>query len=345
VLVRLVCAGICHSDVGQADGEWSHSLPVVLGHEGAGVVEAVGPGVDSVKPGQRVLLNMAPGCGRCRHCAVGRPILCQEALAAMGEGRLITGPTPISRDGEPVATYALLGCFAEHAVVDERSMIPLADDVPADVAALLGCAVITGVGAAIETLHVEAGSRGCVIGCGGVGSSAVAGASARGAAEIVAVDPSPARREAALRFGATGGLDPSDEAAMAELVEQAPREGFDWTIVTVGVPSAMRLGVDLLAPRGTMVAVGLTREGAETPVDMLSLVTYERRIVGSAYGSLSPLVLVPRILDLYRAGRLPLDELVSHRLPLESIDEGFELSRRAEGMRPVLALSDDGTFA
>ena len=342
VLVRLVCAGICHSDVGQADGEWTHPLPVVLGHEGAAVVEAVGPGVDSVRPGQRVLLNMAPGCGRCRHCAVGRPILCQDALAAMGEGRLITGPTPISRGGEPVATYALLGCFAEHAVVDERSMIPLADDVPADIAALLGCAVITGVGAAIETLEVEAGSRGCVIGCGGVGSSAIAGASARGAAEVVAVDPS---REAAVRFGANGGLDPAENGAVAELVERAPREGFDWTIVTVGVPSAMRLGVDLLGPGGTMVAVGLTREGAETPVDMLSLVTYERRIVGSAYGSLSPLVLVPRILELYRAARLPLDELVSHRLPLESIDEGFELSRRAEGMRPVLALSGGGTFA
>jgi S-(hydroxymethyl)glutathione dehydrogenase/alcohol dehydrogenase len=344
VLVRVVAAGICHSDVGQADGEWTHVLPVVLGHEGAGVVEAVGSEVRAVRPGQRVLLNMAPGCGHCRHCVVGRPILCQDALAAMGGGRLITGPTPISRAGEPVATYALLGCFAEHAVVDERSTIPLAYDVPADVAALLGCAVITGVGAAIETLRVEAGSRGCVIGCGGVGSSAIQGAAARGAAEILALDPSPDRREAALRFGATSGLDPTDEAVAAELVERAPSSGFDWAIVTVGAPSAMRLGVEVLAPRGTMVAVGLTREGADTPVDMLSLVTYERRIVGSAYGSLSPLVLVPRILDLYRAGRLRLDALVSHRLPLERIDEGFELSRRAQGMRPVLALANGGAF-
>jgi Zn-dependent alcohol dehydrogenase len=344
VLVRVVCAGICHSDVGQADGEWSHPLPVVLGHEGAAVVEAVGPGVESVAPGRRVLLNMAPGCGACPHCLVGRPILCQEALEAMGAGRLTTGPTPLRDAAGPVATYALLGCFAEHAVVAERSMLPLPDDVPAEVAAVVGCAVITGVGAAIETLRVEAGSRGCVIGCGGVGVNAVQGARVRGAAEIVAIDPSPARREAAAVFGATGGLDPADGDAVAELVARAPRQGFDWSIVTVGSTSAMRLGVDAVRPGGTMVAVGLTRQQEPTAIDMLDVVTYEKTIRGSAYGSLSPLVLVPRIVDLYRQGRLVLDELVSHRLPLEAIDEGFALSRRAEGMRPVLAITGGGGF-
>jgi S-(hydroxymethyl)glutathione dehydrogenase/alcohol dehydrogenase len=345
VLVRMVCAGICHSDVGQADGEWSFPLPAVLGHEGAGVVEAVGPGVTAVAPGRRVLLNMAPGCGICRHCLVGRPILCQEALDAMGEGRLTTGPSPISTEDGAVSTYALLGCFAEHAVVAERSMLPLPDDVPADVAAVIGCAVITGVGAAIETLRVEAGSRGCVIGCGGVGVNAIQGARVRGAAEIVAIDPSGDRREAAAGFGATGSVDANDEEAVAELVARAPREGFDWSIVTVGATSAMRLGVDALRPGGTMAAVGLTRENEPTPIDMLAVVTYEKTIRGSAYGTLSPLVLVPRIVDLYRGGRLLLDELVSHRLPLESIDEGFELSRRAEGMRPVLAIGNEGRFA
>jgi Zn-dependent alcohol dehydrogenase len=344
VLVRIVGAGICHSDVGQADGEWGFPLPAVLGHEGAGVVEAVGPGVTSVAPGRRVLLNMAPGCGRCPHCLVGRPILCQEALDAMGEGRLTTGPSPISGTTGVVSTYALLGCFAEHAVVAERSMLPLPDDVPADVAAVVGCAVITGVGAAIETLRVEAGSRGCVIGCGGVGVNAIQGARVRGAAEIVAIDPSGERRDAAARFGATGSLDPGDDDAVAELVARAPRQGFDWSIVTVGATSAMRLGVDALRPGGTMVAVGLTPENDSTPIDMLAVVTYEKTIRGSAYGTLSPLVLVPRILELYRRGLLLLDELVTHRLPLESIDEGFDLSRRAQGMRPVLAITNDGRF-
>ncbi len=220
VLVQIVAAGICHSDVGQADGEWSFPLPAVLGHEGAGVVEAVGPGVASVVPGQRVLLNMAPGCGCCRHCLVGRPILCQEALDAMIAGGLTTGPTPISDvHGDGVSTYALLGCFAEHAVVAERSMLPLPDDIPAEVAAVVGCAVITGVGAAIETLRVEAGSRGCVIGCGGVGVNAIQGAHICGAAEIVAIDPSPDRRKAATLFGATSELDSSDAEATAELLD------------------------------------------------------------------------------------------------------------------------------
>ena len=166
-LVRITKAGVCHSDVGQADGEWSAELPLVLGHEGAGVVEAVGPGVN-VDVGTRVLLNMAPGCGQCANCGVGRPILCQPALDAMSGAHLLTGPTPISGSTGPIGTYALLGVFAHHAVVQARSLIPLPDDVPDEVGALMGCAVITGVGAATETIDIAAGSRGAVIGVGGV---------------------------------------------------------------------------------------------------------------------------------------------------------------------------------
>ncbi len=345
VLVRIVCAGVCHSDVGQADGEWSFPLPTVLGHEGSGVVEAVGPGVRGVEPGRRVVLNLAPGCGLCSHCLSGRPILCQDSLEAMGEGRLTTGPSPLSASYGSISTYSLLSCFSDHVVVAERSVIPLPDEVPADVAALVGCAVITGVGAAIATVDVEAGSRGAVIGCGGVGVNAIQGARARGAAEIVAIDPSPHRREEAVRFGATGAVDAGDADALAGLRAGAPRRGFDWAIVTVGVPGAMRLGIDLVRPGGVAVPVGLTPEDSPTPVDMLDVVTYEKRIVGSAYGTISPHLLVPRIIDLYLQGRLRLDELVSHRLPLERIDEAFELSRTAQGMRPVLTLSPSGGFA
>jgi Zn-dependent alcohol dehydrogenase len=345
VLVRIVAAGVCHSDVGQADGEWSFPLPAVLGHEGAGIVEAIGPGVRGLEPGQRVVLNLAPGCGSCPHCATGRPILCQDSLDAMVEGRLTTGPTPIALSGTPVATYSLLGCFAEHAVVAARSAIPLPDGVPADVAALVGCAVVTGVGAAIATIDVAAASRGAVVGAGGVGISAVQGARLRGASEIVVVDPSAERREQALRFGATGAVDPGDGEAVAELRRRAPRGGFDWSIVTVGSPDAMRLGVDMTRPGGVTAAVGLTPEGATTPIDMLDVVTYEKTIRGSAYGSISPLVLVPRILRAYLDGRLQLDELVSARVPLERIDEAFELSRSAQGLRPVLAVSGGGRWA
>lgn len=344
VLVRVVAAGICHSDVGQADGEWGFPLPAVLGHEGSGIVEAVGPGIGGVAPGQRVVLNLAPGCGLCGHCLVGRPVLCQGSLDAMGEGRLTSGDSPISGADGPIATYSLLSCFAHHAVVSAKSVIPLPEGVPADVAALVGCAVITGLGAAVETLAVAAGSRGAVIGVGGVGVNAVQGARLRGAAHVVAFDASPDRLEQAARFGATAGVDVRDEDEVAGLVRAAPREGFDWSIVTVGVPDAMRLGVDLVRPGGTAVMVGLAPEEAPVPVDMLELVTYEKVVRGSAYGTISPLVLVPRILELYLEGRLLLDELVSARLPIERIDEAFELSRQARGMRPVLALSDGGVF-
>ena len=191
---------------------------------------------------------------------------------------------------------------------------------------------------------MPAGSRGAVIGVGGVGVNAVQGARLRGAAHVVAFDASPDRLEQAVRFGATAGVDVRDEDEVAGLVRAAPREGFDWSIVTVGVPDAMRLGVDLVRPGGTAVMVGLAPENAPVPVDMLELVTYEKVVRGSAYGTISPLVLVPRILELYLEGRLLLDELVSARLPIERIDEAFELSRQARGMRPVLALSDGGVF-
>jgi S-(hydroxymethyl)glutathione dehydrogenase/alcohol dehydrogenase len=333
--VRMTAAGVCHSDVGQADGEWDFPLPAVLGHEGAGVVEQVGPDV-AVRPGTRVLLNLAPGCGRCRHCVHGRPIRCQDSLEAMGAGRLTTGPTPFSSEGRPVSAYSLLSCFSNHTVVAERSLIPLPDDVSDEVGALVGCAVITGVGAAIESIDVPAGSHGAVIGAGGVGVNAIQGARARGAVRVLAVDPSAERRGWAKRFGATEALDADDEHALAPLRLGAAREGFDWTIVTVGSTEAMALGIDLLRPGGTAAIVGLAPQGRPVPVDMLDLVTFERRVVGSAYGTLSPSLLVPRILDLYRAGVLKLDDLVADRFPFEDINEAFDTARAAGGLRSVL---------
>jgi Zn-dependent alcohol dehydrogenase len=344
VLVRVVAAGVCHSDVGQADGEWGFPLPAVLGHEGAGIVEAVGPGVEDVEVGRRVVLSLAPGCGRCRHCAAGHPIRCQAALAAMGEGRLTTGPSPIRGREGSIAAYSLLACFAAHAIVAADSVIPLPEGVPADVAALIGCAVITGFGAAAETLAVPAGSRGAVIGVGGVGVNAIQGARVQGATEIVAVDRSGARLEQAVRFGATETVDAGDEATLAALRRAAPAEGFDWAIVTVGNPDAMRFGIDVTRPGGVTGVVGLMSEGSPVPVDLLDVVNYEKTIRGSAYGSLSPRLLVPRIAALYLEGRLLLDELVSARLPLEGVNEAFDLCRRAEGLRTVLAVSGGGAF-
>jgi Zn-dependent alcohol dehydrogenase len=338
VLVRVTAAGVCHSDVGQADGEWDHPLPVVLGHEGAGVIERVGEGVSGWHPGQRVLLSLAPGCGHCRHCMVGRPILCQASLAAMGEGRLTTGPTPITGGHGPISAYSLLACFAEHTVVAARSLIALPDDVSDTVGALIGCAVITGAGAAIATVDIEAGSRGAVIGAGGVGVNAIMGARARGATTVDAFDPSGERAETARRFGATGTIDPGDGDLVESLKAAAPDRGYDWTLVTVGSPAAMELAVELLRPGGVAVMVGLTPQDHPVPIDMLSLVTYERRIVGSAYGTQAPAVLMPRIIELYRRGALKLDELAGHRFPLDGVNEAFDTARNVRGLRTVLEM-------
>jgi S-(hydroxymethyl)glutathione dehydrogenase / alcohol dehydrogenase len=334
-LVRITVAGVCHSDVGQADGEWDLPLPAVLGHEGAGVVEEVGSDV-AIEPGTRVLLTSAPGCGRCRHCLGGRPILCQDSLEAMVDGRLTTGTSPISQNGEAIGAYSLLACFSNHAVVAERSLIELPDDIPDEVGALVGCAVVTGVGAAIASIEVPAGSRGAVIGAGGVGVNAIQGARARGATGVVAIDVSEERLQWAQRFGATELLHARDENRLAALRAGAPRQGFDWTIVTVGDTGAMALGIDLLRPGGTTAIVGLAPQGRPVPVDMLDLVTYERRVVGSAYGTLDPTLLVPRILELYRAGALKLDELVADRFLLADINMAFETARAARGLRSIL---------
>jgi Zn-dependent alcohol dehydrogenase len=212
--------------------------------------------------------------------------------------------------------------------------------VPPSVAALIGCAVITGFGAATETLAIAAGSRGGVIGAGGVGVNAIQGARLRGAKEIAAFDVSPARLEEARRFGATEAVDVGDAEALESLRGRARREGYDWTIVTVGREDAVRLGVDLTRPGGTTVIVGLLPEKEPVSVDMLDLVTYEKKIVGSAYGSTSPRILMPRIAELYLEGKLMLDELVTGPLPLEEINEAFARSRRADGLRPVLAISN-----
>lgn len=337
-LVRISAAGVCHSDVGQADGEWQADLPLVLGHEGSGVVEAVGPGV-AVPVGTRVVLNMAPGCGACTECSQGRPILCQLALDAMSQGRLLTGPTPIKGSAGPVGTYALLGCFAQHAIVQARSLIPLPDHVPDSVGALIGCAVITGLGAAIGSIDIAAGSRGAVFGAGGVGVNAIQGARARGASEIIAVDPSEQRRELSRRFGATDVVDSADAERIAAYATDARHHGLDWTIASVGNAASMRTAVELLRPGGVACMVGLPREGDDVRIDMLDVVTFEKHIVGSAYGTLAPTVLVPRIVEMYRRGQLLLDELIGDTLPLHSIDEAFALSREAKGLRTIIRMS------
>lgn len=337
-LVRIVWAGVCHTDIAQADGEHVHPLPVVLGHEGAGIVTEVGPGVDTVAVGDRVTFNLAAGCGSCRQCRRGYPVHC---LRAPEEGRLATGPSPISTADGSVASYGGASCFATHAVVSAASLIRLPADVPLDVGAVIGCAVITGFGAVVNAISIRPGSRGAVVGGGGVGVAAIQAARAVGAAEVTIVDPLPARRSGALACGATGELDPSDEASVRRLRQRAGADGWQWAVVAAPSVAAIELAVQLLGPRGTVVVVG-TPPGSFT-LSVADLVDAEKTVRGSTYGSGRPDLVVEQIIALYRAGSLDLEALISHSLPLAEIDEAVRMARAGEGLRILLACSpEDG---
>jgi Zn-dependent alcohol dehydrogenase len=340
VLVRLHASGVCHSDQNAIDGTAATPCPAVLGHEGAGVVEAVGAGVTRVVPGDHVALSWAPSCGTCAECLRGLPQLCSTAWPAMGKGGLMDGTTRLSRDGEPVHHYSFISSFAEACVVPERSCVPIPADVPFDVAGLVGCAVSTGLGAVWRTASVRPGDRVAVVGCGGVGLSAVMGAVVAGAGVIVAVDVAQGKLAEADRFGATHGvLWAGTPEETADAVAEASGGGVDYAIEATGRPEAMRAAFLSTRPRGAAVLIGIPRADAVLELPALTIPRMERRVLGSLYGSSWPERDFPLTLDLYRRGRLPLDRLISHRLPLEEVGRGFELMRSGEALRVVLDLA------
>ncbi len=339
-LVRLHASGVCHSDVSTWNGKIGSRLPAVLGHEGAGVVTEVGAGVVGVKPGDHVVLSWNPHCGVCEECVRGLSHLCTAAWAYMFEGGLLDGSTRLHRDGRDIYHYSMVSSFADHAVVPARSCVPIAARIPLDVAALVGCAITTGVCAIWNTAGVRPGERVAVFGCGGVGLSAVLGAAAVGAAPIIAVDRRPDKLEMALRLGATdavawaGGADET-----ADAVVQVSRGGVDYAVDAVGAPEIMRAAYLSTRRRGAAVAIGIPRQDDELVIPAISLPRMERRILGSIYGSARPERDFPLILDLYMRGRLPLDKLISHRLPLEGLQEAIDLVTAGAAVRAVLDLT------
>jgi Zn-dependent alcohol dehydrogenase len=309
----------------------------VLGHEGAGVVQAVGDGVARVAVGDHVALSWAPWCGECDECRRDLPQLCSTMWPAMGTGGLMDGTPRLSRDGEPVFHYSFLSTFADACVVPERSCVKIDDDVPFDVAALVGCAVTTGVGAVWRTAGVRRGDRVAVIGCGGVGLSALMAAVAVGAEPVLAVDAAPAKLEVARDFGATGAvLWQGSAAETAEAVREASGGGVDYAIEATGRPEAMETAFLSTRTRGAAVLIGIPRADAVLSLPAATIPRMERRVLGSIYGSSKPERDFPHTLALYRSGRLPLDRLVSHRLPLEQAERGFELMQSGDALRVVL---------
>lgn len=337
VLVRVVAAGVCHSDVRLADGELGHGRwPMVLGHEGAGVVEAVGSGVMGVAPGDHVVFSLVPSCGGCPSCRAGRRTLCEPAAASSVAGELPTGGSRL-RDaaGETLQHGLSVACFAEYAVVDAAGVIPISPDVPLWQAALLGCGVVTAFGAVAHAARVRIGERVCVIGCGGVGLQAVAAARLAGAATIVAVDRRPEKLAHARARGATDTVDASVVEDPAKEVRRLTGGGVDHAFEVVGAAVTMRAAWDALRPGGTAVIVGLAPAGVEVSLPAIQFLS-EKSIIGSYYGSVDPAVTFPGILELVRSGRLVLDDMVSHLIELDDIAEAFDRLRRGEGDRSVV---------
>jgi Zn-dependent alcohol dehydrogenase len=340
VLVRLHASGVCHSDLNAIDGTAETRCPAVLGHEGAGVIEQVGPGA-GLAPGTHVALSWMPWCGRCEECLRDLSHLCRSAWQAMGHGGLLDGTPRLSRGGEPVFHYSLLSTFAERAVVAERSCVPIPEDVPFDVASLVGCAIATGIGAIWNTAGVRPGDRVAVLGCGGVGLSAILGAVTAGATPIVAVDVVEEKLERALELGATHAVRWSGSAEETAEAVVSLSGGVDYAVEATGRPEASLAAFLSTRARGAAVLIGIPRADAAVSLPALQIPRGERRVLGSIYGSSRPERDFPRILSLYRRGRLPLDRLISHRLPLADVAEGFRLMQSGEALRVVVVMDGE----
>ena len=333
VRVRYGASGVCHSDLHCIDGEWTVPLPLVLGHEGAGTVEAVGPGVEGLEPGAAVVLSWRYACGRCRACVRGRAWACSETR--MGDCTLDDGTLRFRRaDGTDVYQYLSVGTFAEAAVVPATAAVPIPASVPAEIACLIGCGVTTGVGAVVNTAHVEPGAAVCVIGCGGVGLSVVMGAALAGAQPIIAVDVEDAKLEQARDLGATHAVRGDGDVAAA--VRAIVPGGVDYAFEAIGLRRTIELMPDLLCLGGVAVMVGMTAEDVRVSFSGYGMAEFGHSVLGSNYGSSVAPIDFPRLAALYEAGRLPIDRLITRRIALDEVDDAFADMRARRGGRAVV---------
>jgi alcohol dehydrogenase len=336
VLVKIAAAGLCHSDLSVIDGNRPRPTPMVLGHEAAGVVEKLGPGVDDLKLGDHVVMVFVPSCGHCLPCAEGRPALCEPGAAANGAGTLLSGQRRLHRNGTDVHHHLGVSAFAEYATVSRRSLVKIEKGLPLNEAALFGCAVLTGVGAVINTAKVSAGASVAVIGLGGVGLSCLLGTVAVGAGRIVAVDLSDDKLGLARQLGATDTFNPGNAGAVDE-IRSATGGGVEFAFEMAGSVRAMELAYKITRRGGTTVTAGLPPPDHTFALPQVNLVAEERTIKGSYIGTCVPSRDLPRYIELYRRGKLPVDRLMSGRLKLEEINLGFDRLHEGKAVRQVVA--------
>lgn len=336
VLVRIQAAGVCHSDLHTYKGELRTTPPVVLGHEGAGVVEAVGPNVSRVQVGDRVMINWLPSCLECPSCLAGRPALCERFPTTTIQSRMPDGTLRHrTQDGLELKPYLSSATMAEYAVIHQNGLVPLPDDVPFEIGAVIGCAVLTGVGAVLNTAKIAPGSSAAVIGCGGVGLSALLGCVLAGCYPIIAVDVLPSKLAFARELGATHTIN-SREVDAVQALREITRLGPDYAFDSVGAVATVTQALMGVRPGGTAVVMGMHALKEDIPIPAAQLIAQNRSLLGCFAGSSKPLVDLPKLIELYRGGKLPVDKLISHRYPLDQIGQAFDELMAGQVARGVL---------
>ncbi len=335
VLVRIRASGLCHTDLEAMQGSLAYPLPIVLGHEGAGVVEAVGKSVSQVKPGDHVICSWNPYCGHCFYCDRGMRILCEPFVRYQPRGLLLDGTSRISRDGEMVHHYSVTSTHAEYTVIPESGAIPVSKNIPFDRACIIGCGVMTGIGAVLRKAKVTRGSSVVVIGCGAVGLNVLQGAKLAGAEPIIAVDIGSAKLARAMQFGATVTIDASAPDALEQVRALTAGRGADYVFEAVGRQATFQLSVEAVRPAGEVVWLGKMNVNDEISFRWGSLMG-EKRIVRSSYGGASPQRDFPWIVEQYLEGRIELDQLITRRIALDDINDGFASLARGDGIRTVI---------
>jgi S-(hydroxymethyl)glutathione dehydrogenase / alcohol dehydrogenase len=335
--VKVMAAGVCHSDWHIMNGDWTLPLPMVLGHEAAGIVEEVGAGATHVKPGDHVIFSFRPQCGRCPYCAVGRSILCDGHKSV--RWAMLDGSTRLKRDGQDIFQMARIGTFSERVVCPSEMLVPIRKDMPWPQAALVGCCVPTGVGAVTRAAKVEAGASVLVIGCGGVGLNVVQGAVLAGAEKIIACDLVDRKLEFAKDFGATHLINAKKDAVVDRVRELTGGRGADYAFDAIGSEQTTLQILDAIRNGGTAVIVGMAAMNVRAPIAPYPMALQEKTLKGTLYGSIRPLVDMPQLVDLYMNGKLKIDQLVSRTYKLEEINEGFQKMLAGEVARGVIVFN------
>ena len=335
VKIKMAAAGVCHSDLSAINGTIPHPLPLVLGHEGAGVIEEVGEGVTHVKPGDHVVMSFVPNCGRCFHCIRNEAFLCR---AMPRGGMMIDGTSRLKLGGKSLAAFCALGNMAEHVVCPAISVVPISKEIPLKAAALIGCGVTTGVGAAINTAKVQPGSTVAVFGCGGVGLATIQGARIAGAARIFAIDVAPEKLELAKRFGATDGVI-ADDATPKTIMEATKGIGVDYAFEAIGKAAVVEAALNVTRRGGTTVAVGVGKLSEQIKLNALGFPLSGKTLCGCMFGSANPQHDFPKLLDLYRAGKLDLEGMVTRKYTIDEAPKAFEDLEKGLNARGVIMFS------